>query len=148
MDLFEAIGMNLIAEVRLCIAAGVDPNAPGPKGTLPILAALDSTVHFGDQGIPTLLREAGTDTHPLLQALVERLRQNTASLLRHHNDTSREINSVLDAFKGIIRDLSPDHREQLQTFIADADAFDGCSEALRGCARSRCSRCSIDCGAD
>ena len=131
MDLFEAIDMNLVAEVQRCIDAGADPNTPDPKGILPIMKALETSIYFGDQGIPMLLREAGADMRPLLHALAERLRQNPASLLRHHNDTAREINSVLDAFKDIIRDLSPDEREQLQTFIADADAFDGCSETLR-----------------
>jgi hypothetical protein len=131
MDLFEAIGLNLVAEVRRCIAAGADPNAPDSKGTLPIMAALETSIHFGDQGIPKLLREAGAETRPLVRALAERLRQSPAALLRRHNDTTRDINSVVEAFKDVIRDLSPNEREQLQTFLAEAEDFDRFSKTLR-----------------
>ncbi|MEQ1511951.1 MAG: hypothetical protein ABL934_04640 [Lysobacteraceae bacterium] len=131
MDLFEAIGLNRIAEVRRCIEAGADPNAPGPKGTLPVMAALETSIHFGNEGIPRLLCEAGADTRLLMRTLTERLRQGPASLLRYHNDTARDINGVLDAFKDIIRDLSPDELERLQAFIAEAEEFDGLSKALR-----------------
>jgi hypothetical protein len=131
MDLFEAIDLNLVAEVRRCIDAGADPNAPGPKGTLPIMAALEKSIHFGNEGIPKLLCEAGADTRLLTRALTERLRQGPASLLRYHNDAIRDINGVLDAFKDIIRDLSPMELERLQTFIAEAEEFDGFSKTLR-----------------
>jgi hypothetical protein len=131
MDLFEAIGLNLVAEVRRCLDAGADPNEPGPKRTLPIMEALETSIHFGNEGIPKLLCEAGADTRPLMRALTERLRQGPASLLRYHNDTARDINGVLDAFKDIIRDLSPMELERLQTFIAEADEFDSVSKTLR-----------------
>jgi hypothetical protein len=131
MDLFEAIGLNLVAEVRRCIDAGADPNAPGPKGTLPVMAALETSIHFGNEGIPKLLCEAGADTRLPMRTLTERLRQSPASLLRYHNDTARDVNGVLAAFKDIIRDLSPNERERLQAFIAEAEEFDGFSKALR-----------------
>lgn len=131
MDLFEAIGLNLVAEVRRCIDAGTDPNAPGPKGRLPIMEALETSIHFGNEGIPKLLCEAGADTRLLMRALTERLRQSPASLLRYHNDTARDINGILDAFKDIIRDLSPMELERLQTFIAEAEEFDSVSKTLR-----------------
>lgn len=131
MNLFEAIGLNFVAEVRRCIDAGADPNAPGPKGMLPIMEALETSIHFGNEGIPKLLCEAGADTRLLMRALTERLRQGPASLLRHHNDTVRDINGVLDAFKDVIRDLSPMELERLRTFIAEAEEFDGLSKTLR-----------------
>ena len=131
MDLFEAIGTNLVAEVRRSLAAGADPNAADPKGTLPIMAALETSIHFGDQGIPNLLLEAGAEIRPLVQALTQRLRQNPASLLRHHNDTTGDINKVLEAFKDIIGDLSPDELKRLQAFIAEVEDFDGLSKTLR-----------------
>ncbi|MFZ5635383.1 MAG: hypothetical protein ACOY82_02230 [Pseudomonadota bacterium] len=134
MDLFESIRMNLAGEVRRNLAAGADPNARDAEGVPAVVRALDATVHWGDAGTVGLLRAAGADAAPLIEAVDRRLRTLPATLLQRHNHTTAAINALVADFGNAYRALAPDDRETLAEYLREAERFDLESRDLRAAA--------------
>ena len=63
MDIFEAISLYSERDVKECIRAGVNLDAPNSQGVVPIVAALDAAVSSRGASLPILhlLRGAGAD---------------------------------------------------------------------------------------
>lgn len=131
MDLFESIRMNLAGEVQRNLADGADPNARDAQGVPAVVRALDATVHWGDAGTVGLLRAAGADAAPLIEAVDRRLRALPATLVQRHNHTTAAINALVADFENVYRELAPDDRESLADYLREAEHFDAESRDLR-----------------
>ena len=131
MDLFEAIRLNRVVDIRRQLAAGADPDARDAGGVSALERALEAALHWDDAMILGQLRAAHADIAPLIDAVDRRLRAWPATLADRHDHTALAINGLVAAFDGHGRDLAPDDRDDLVEFLRDAQRFDAESAALR-----------------
>lgn len=133
MDLFEAIRLQQVAEVRRLLAAGVDPDACDARGTPAIVVALDAATFpgAGDPAVLRLLRDAGADPAPLERALRRQLAALPATLARLHDDIGGQLLVQVPRLHAVARDLAPVERDELGVFARDAQAFFADSDTLR-----------------
>jgi hypothetical protein len=133
MDLFEAIRLQQVAEVRRLLAAGTDPDARDARGTPAIVLALDAATFpgAGDPAVLRLLRAAGADPAPLEAALRRQLAALPAVLARLHDDVGGALLVQVPRLHAVAADLAPVERDDLGVFARDAQAFFADSDALR-----------------
>jgi hypothetical protein len=133
MELFEAIRLQHVAEVRRQLAAGADPDARDARGTPAIVMALDAATFpgAGDPAVLHLLREAGADPAPLEAALRRQLAALPAALARLHDDIGGALLVQVPRLHAVAANLAPVERDELGVFARDAQAFFADSDALR-----------------
>lgn len=133
MDLFGAIQLQQLAEVRRLLAAGVDPDACDARGNPAIVVALDAATFpgAGDPAVLHLLRDAGADSAPLETALHRMLAALPARLARTHDDIGGQLLVLVPRLHAVVPDLGPAEREAVGTFARDGQVFFADSDALR-----------------
>lgn len=133
MDLFEAIRLQQVAEVRRQLAAGADPDGRDARGTPAIVMALDAATFpgAGDPAVLRLLRTAGADPAPLEAALRRQLAALPAALARLHEDVGGALLVQVPRLHAVAANLAPVERDELGVFARDAQAFFADSDALR-----------------
>ena len=115
MDLFEAIRLQQVSEVRRLLAAGADPDARDARGTPAIVVALDAATFpgMGDLAVLHLRRDAGADPAPLEAALRRQLAALPAALARLHDDVGGQLLVQVPRLHAVAADLAPVEREEL-----------------------------------